>query len=131
MGEQQTSFAFETAREGACLVVSVRGEVDLVTAPELERALRTASVPGTSDLIVDLSETSFFDSTGIHALLRAGAHAAPVGVRLSIVAGSSCVRRVLRIAGIDRLYDVHETMQEARLGVSEPTRRRSESAVAR
>ena len=96
-------------------VVAVRGEVDLATASRLEEALCLAGVSA-RHVIVDLSATSFFDSSGIHALLRGGSQAGADGVRLFLVCGPGGIpRKVLEITGVDRLYDVCDTRQEAKL----------------
>jgi anti-anti-sigma factor len=50
-------------------VLVVEGDVDVATAPELRAALEW--IPGDRKLVVDLSETRFMDSTGLHALLAA------------------------------------------------------------
>jgi len=109
VGEQAEFAVGTTIVADATVVVAVHGEVDPVTAPELEQAL-AAAAQGARDLIVDLSGTTFFDSSGIHALMRVGSRATAEGIRLSLVCGPSCVCRVLEIAGVDALYEVHSTI---------------------
>jgi anti-sigma B factor antagonist len=106
---EQAEFAVETIVGDGTVVVAVQGEVDPVTAPELEQAL-FAAAQGARDLIVDLSGTTFFDSSGIHALMRVGSWANAEGTRLSLVCGPSCVRSVLEITGVDALYEMHPTI---------------------
>lgn len=114
MGEQDAEFAVETTVDGGATVVAVRGEVDLDTAPRLEEALSRAG-DSTRCLIVDLSSTSFFDSSGIHALLRGGSQVGAQGVRLFLACGPAGIpRRVLEITGVDRLYAVCDTLEDAK-----------------
>ena len=62
--------ASETLADGTCLV-SVWGEVDLSTAPHLERVLDEASRASDSEVLVEFSRDSFIDSTGLHVLIQA------------------------------------------------------------
>jgi anti-anti-sigma factor len=62
--------AVETLADGTPLV-SVWGEVDLATAPRLERVLADASKDGERDVLVEFSRDSFIDSTGLNVLIQA------------------------------------------------------------
>ncbi len=94
--------------------VSVYGDVDLLTAPELETELSdTAQRADASHVVVDLTETTFFDSSGVHAVVRAGERLHSRGLQLAIVCGSSVINSVLRITGVDQTFPVHETIESA------------------
>lgn len=82
-------------------ILLLRGELDLGSAPVLEQALREAE-DGRGRLVVDLSELSFIDSTGIHLLLKA--HLRTDG-RLSLRPGPPEVQRVLAVTKVaDRFH---------------------------
>ncbi len=77
-GDEQAQIAFgeaSNARDSAILVVSARGDVDPVTAPELEAELLEAVELGARRVVADLTETSFFDSSATRALVRSDAAA--------------------------------------------------------
>jgi len=78
-------------------VVTVRGELDLATAPrlgeEIERRLNG------SDVVLDLSEVPFIDSSGIRVLLEA-ARLAAAGERKLSVRCSPAVERALSLCGL-------------------------------
>ena len=81
----------------------VSGEVDLTTAPELERAVLAAQQPGTQ-LTLDLSAVEFLDSSGLQILLDADIRAREQGSLLKVIAGTGEVARVLELAQVaDRL----------------------------
>jgi anti-sigma B factor antagonist len=83
-------------RDDGGVVVEVAGELDVATAPELERAL--ADVGG--DVTVDLSGATFADPSGLHVLLSARAG----GCRLRVVRrGGGPVARLLALTGTDGL----------------------------
>jgi anti-sigma B factor antagonist len=89
------------ARNGAGdMVLSVEGEIDFATAPELEAALEDALDPGRTRLIVDLRRVTFMDSTGLVLLLRHNRTAAAAGQRLIVIKGPPHVQRVFEITGL-------------------------------
>jgi anti-anti-sigma factor len=76
------------------------GELDLATAPMLESAFDAAFRDDAAKVIVvDLTELSFMDSTGIHLLVRMRSACADAD-RLRVVNGSRAVQRVLDVTGI-------------------------------
>jgi anti-sigma B factor antagonist len=92
-------------------VVSVRGEVDLASADDLGRALGEGE-PG-CDVVVDLTECTFLDSSAIRELL-AGVHDIESGGgRAAVVAQPAGVRRTLEIAGVDERLAIHPTLEAA------------------
>jgi anti-sigma B factor antagonist len=87
-------------RDGA-LVVAADGEIDLETSPALARAIQSG-LDGNHRLVIDLRSVTFIDSTGIALLLEKYDQAQRLGVEICIEP-SAIVRRVLAIAGVDRV----------------------------
>ncbi len=89
------------------------GEIDLTNADSLRDALLSALNAGALGLVVDLTATTFLDSAGVTALVRASrrAVASETTVRLAVTAPS--VLRVLNLVGIDRLLEVHPSVTDA------------------
>ena len=87
-------------RDASHPVVSLAGELDLSTIPQLERQLiqQARSRPR---MVVDMKALTFIDSSGIALLLRA--HRATEDGIQTVVAEGSQVERVLRLAGIDQV----------------------------
>lgn len=86
--------------------VRVSGEVDLSTAPELERAL-VQEVDAAREVLLDLSAVSFIDSSGLHAIVIAARAAQSNGGALAL--GSRLpnqARRVIEITGLQSLIEV-------------------------
>jgi anti-sigma B factor antagonist len=61
----------EARPDRARVIVAVRGEVDLATADEVQRVLDELRSEGWRDVVVDLREVEFLDSTGLSLLLTA------------------------------------------------------------
>lgn len=83
-------------------VVAAGGEVDLYTAPELERALAGPLAEGTTHLVVDLCEATFVDSTALHVLPRAARQLDREASELIVVVPDPNVRKVFEITGVGR-----------------------------
>lgn len=102
------------ADDGTC-VLSVAGEVDLDGSAQLRDALLSCldAAPGT---VVDLSEVTFMDSSGINALITAHQAAQANGTRLRLAAPQDAVLRVLQLVGVDTLIPCHPTLGAALAG---------------
>ena len=87
-------------------VVAAGGEVDLCTAPELERALAGPLAEGATQLVVDLSEVTFVDSTALHVFLRAARQLDREAGELIVVVPDPNVRKVFEITGVGRFFSV-------------------------
>ncbi len=95
--------------------ISVRGELDLSTAPQLEGPLEEALESGEGSVLIDLSQCEFIDSTGIALIVRAWQrlNSGENGRGLVICTHNDQVRRVLEITGLELSIPVHATRDEA------------------
>jgi anti-sigma B factor antagonist len=106
-------FSVTTAEvDGNAFVVSLTGEVDLHTAPELERALDGVMALGCTSAVVDLADVSFIDSTTLSVLLRTHTRLRELGGRLVVVASDRRILRTLELTGLDRLLPIERTLAE-------------------
>ncbi|MFI6262351.1 STAS domain-containing protein [Micromonospora sp. NPDC051006] len=86
------------------LILRPVGEVDMATADTLDAALADAlSRPGTRELVVDLTEVRFLDSSGVRVLVGAAATARRDGVAFRVTDPQPIVARVLRITSVGAL----------------------------
>lgn len=90
---QEAAFSIETVGQR----VVVRGELDLATVPQLERALTGL----TGDITVDCQDVSFLDSTALGVLVRAHNRLAEQRHRLVIEGLTTRCRRVFELSGLD------------------------------
>lgn len=98
----------------ATAVLSVRGEVDLATAPTLREAARTLLAHGTSPVVVDLSEVPFMDSAGVHVLVEMLARLQAQNRRLAIACREHAqVHRLLALVGLLDAVTVHRSRESA------------------
>jgi anti-anti-sigma factor len=87
----------ESRREGDAVIVALNGELDLASAPELERELREAEATNPSRVVIDLSGLGFMDSTGLQALLRTRERAGASTYELALRRGPHQVQRVFEL----------------------------------
>jgi anti-anti-sigma factor len=108
----ERSFQLEVRREQRAAVISVSGELDLASAPELEQELQRAAADSAELVILDLRELQFIDSTGLGLLIKAHRQAESMGRKFAIVRGQSQVQRLLGLTGIDERLTLVDSPEE-------------------
>ena len=93
--------------QGNVAVVTVGGEVDLYTAPQLRDELVGALKDGARRLVIDMSRVEFCDSTGISVLLSAMKRSRDKDGDLELVAPKPAVTKVLEVTGLDEVFTIH------------------------
>jgi anti-sigma B factor antagonist len=94
-------------------VLSVKGEVDVYSAPTLSENLNELFDEGSTTVIVDLSEVAFLDSTGLGALIAARSAADKAGGGLSIVCAQDRVLKLFTITGLDGVFTIFPSLDAA------------------
>jgi len=95
------------------VLITVDGECDITTAPQLHDALLSPQSRRAPRVIVSLAGLSFLDSTGVYTLLSARSALAHDGAELVLAAPRPSVSRVLALVGANRLLDVYPTLAQA------------------
>jgi anti-anti-sigma factor len=90
------------------LKVSVAGELDVSTVPAFNKQLSELRNSSATTLKLDLSGTTFMDSTGLSAVLVAEMHARMRGQRFVVVAGPPHVHELFKLTGVDNFLEVVE-----------------------
>ncbi len=93
------------------LVVSFQGEVDLEHSPKAREVLLGA-VKKKQDVLVDLSEVSYIDSSGVASLVEAFQSSKKAGSSFGLVSVNPAALRVLELARLDRVFTIHSTLAE-------------------
>lgn len=90
-------------RSSACgreHTLALSGELDLASADALSRRIRHVCSTGVSVLVLDLSELTFMDSTGLHAVLATDELCRRNACDLRVKVGNGPIRRVVEICGL-------------------------------
>jgi anti-sigma B factor antagonist len=107
-GEFRVSLSEQSAGN---VVVGVTGEIDVSTAPELQRALADAGAE--KRVVLDLSECGFIDSSGLRTLLGARSASASAGGTLVLVVSDPGLLRVFEVVGLGDVLEIHDTLSGA------------------
>ena len=108
-------FSVRTEDLGAATVLSVSGEVDMATAPDLEESIKDALERGSEVLVVDLSGVSFLASAGMSVLIG-GNQLAGERTDFRLVATGSATLRPMELTGIADTFSIHATRDQALSG---------------
>jgi anti-anti-sigma factor len=92
-------------------VIQLNGGLDLAAAPELREQLIDVLHRGTELLILDLSHVRSCDAAGLAVLIGTQRRARLLGTKMSLLAPSIPVTRVLRSTGLDRSFTIHTDNQ--------------------
>jgi anti-sigma B factor antagonist len=88
------------------VVVSVRGEIDVATAPRLGTVLAEAIPEAKQRLVIDLHDTTFIDSTALTVFVRAFKQLRRHGAELVLRAPRKNARTVLNVTGLDKVITI-------------------------
>ena len=91
------------------VVLSVNGEIDILTAPQLSRAICEALEKSATALVIDLTEVTFLASVGMSVLVAAQEAADAMAVRFAVVAEGVTTRRPIRLLGIDAVLALYSS----------------------
>jgi len=94
-------------------VIALAGEVDLYTAPEFKQQLLDVIGQGGKDVVVDFSDTTFIDSTTLGVLVGGVKRLRAQDGRLSLVCSDRNIRKIFEITGLDRVFTIYPTRDEA------------------
>jgi anti-anti-sigma factor len=93
-------------------VLTVTGEIDLATVPDLRMALFEACCRSSGKVILDLRGVTFFDCSGISALV-ATRRRLPDGASLCLVTTHPMIRKIFHITGLAATFPSHSSLLSA------------------
>ena len=108
------NFEIKTEKlDGDVTVIALAGEVDLYTAPEFKQQLLEVITQGARQVVVDFTNTTFIDSTTLGVLVGGVKRLRTNDGRLSLVCSDRNITKIFEITGLDRVFTIHETREEA------------------
>ena len=106
MSKRFDEFELLVSSSGTRVQLSVSGHIDLASVPALRAALEGVVDAGTGDVDVDLSDTGFCDSVGLHALLAAQDELDAAGRTMRLINPPACVIRLLHLTATSDVFQV-------------------------
>lgn len=108
----QSHFRVEVRNDGRASVIAVSGELDLASSAALEDELVRVSASDVEQVIIDLRELEFMDSTGLSTLVKAHQRAEESGKRFALVRGPQQVQRLLSLTGVAERLELADAPEE-------------------
>jgi anti-sigma B factor antagonist len=106
VAEASTTLELTVSERDGEAVVRAAGELDVNTAPELREQLARLVSEGTRQIVVDLTDVSFVDSTALSVLVSALKRLRQADGDLQLASPNASVRRVFEITGLTRLFTI-------------------------
>jgi anti-sigma B factor antagonist len=94
-------------------VIAVTGEIDLFTAPEFKQRMSELIDAGSSRLVVDLTETTFIDSSSLGVLIGAHRRLKLRGGSLLVVCDGEAIAKTFKITGLDGVFTLASSVDAA------------------
>jgi anti-sigma B factor antagonist len=114
------------AEQGGWAVLSVSGELDLVSSPVVRQRVHDAVAAGLHDVVLDLSDVFFCDTSGVGVLIATRRLLRSCQGRLRLILPArgaedgSHVNKVLAALGVRRLFEVYGDVDAATEDEAEP-----------
>jgi anti-sigma B factor antagonist len=105
--------SLSTRTVGERTILDVAGEVDVYSAPTLRDRIADLLESSEPSLVINLSDVSFLDSTGIGTLVAGLNRAVQLGGTLSLVCDHDRILKLFRITGLDAVFTIHPTVEDA------------------
>lgn len=99
--------------EGACTVVEVSGDVEVISASVLRGWFAKLLHEGRSDVVLDMAKVTFIDSTGLGVLVGALRTLRSLGGDMRLASPPARVQRVFSITGVDQVLAVYDSVEDA------------------
>ncbi|HSL59170.1 MAG TPA: STAS domain-containing protein [Acidimicrobiales bacterium] len=106
-------FVVDVDQRDGWWIVAASGEVDVATAPALRATLIDVVPAGGRRVVLDLTRVDFIDSFGLGVLVGALKRLRTHGGDLRVAASEGSVRRALELTGLDRIFDLAASVDEA------------------
>lgn len=98
--------------DSVCRIV-LKGEVDVYTSPQLKQELVDAVEDGCINLLIDLEQVGFIDSSGLGVLVSGLRRVKERSGTLRLVCTKENILKIFRITGLDKVFPVFSSMEEA------------------
>lgn len=114
------SLTMSTRRQTDFTVISVGGELDLETAPQLQAQISALMSEGARRFVMDLSDVTFCDSTGLSVFVRTKNSSDQNGGDILLAGPQPGVKRILQISGLYDALGTYDTVDQA-LAAAQPS----------
>ena len=100
-------------KDKGCLIVSVKGRIDALTAPDFEKSLSECISQGESFLVINLTDLDYISSAGLRSILAIAKVLKAKGGKMIFASLKGTVKDVFKISGFGSIFQIFETEEEA------------------
>ena len=105
-----------TTEARGCTLVTIAGELDIYTSPNLGEAISELIREGSSNLVIDLTSVEFLDSTGLGVLVGALKKIKACDGSLRLVCNEDRLLKIFRLTALISVFDIYDTVEAAFAG---------------
>lgn len=102
-------------------IIELEGEVDVYTAPQLKQQMISMLEGGAKEMVVNLTKVDYLDSTALGVLIGGLKRMRERDGNMVLVCPSPRIRRVFEITGLDKIFDIYNTEEEAQEAMGKET----------
>lgn len=106
-------FCYASSRKGKILIVRVEGSLDAKAAPVFQKRLRKEIGGGAQNVVINLSGIDYIASAGMGVLIEFNQQVGESGGRVKLSAISDKVKKIFRLLGFERLFEIYSNDREA------------------
>ena len=105
--------SLQTREVDSRTIVAVGGEIDVYTAPKLRDKITELVGDGHHDLVIDMEEVDFLDSTGLGVLVGGLKKVRAHDGSMELVCTQDRLLKIFRITGLAKVFTIHESVDQA------------------
>ena len=103
----------ESTQRNGVAVLTLRGEIDVYTAPRMRQAIVDLVDAGSLTVVIDMDKVDFLDSTGLGVLVEGLKRVRTRGGTLSIVITQDKILKIFDITGLNKAFPIHRSVDDA------------------
>ena len=103
----------ETSQHDGVAVLTLRGEIDVYTAPRMRQAIVDLVDAGSLNIVVDMGMVDFLDSTGLGVLVEGLKRVRTRGGNLSLVVTQDKIVKIFDITGLNKAFPIFSSLEDA------------------
>jgi anti-sigma B factor antagonist len=108
----EQEFRIEEQFDQGVPVITVVGEIDVATAPQLRESLHGVITQGQATIVLDLLGVTFLDSTALGVLVGGLKRCRELGGELHVVVADARIRKIFEITGLDKVFPLANARAE-------------------
>lgn len=112
-----TNLELEVLKKDGMSILKITGDVDLYSSPQVRKQVVSLISKTNKNLLVDLAEVTYMDSSGVATLVEALQLTKKLGGKLKLFSLGTTVKDVFELSRLDKVFDICDTEQQAFVGI--------------